>query len=136
MKASVAKIYTKMAEELKKVLSYLAASKQSRAEKKLKSLVSKAEQKVSKAKAPKKARKPNAYALFVQKYSKKVAAANPGLKQTEIMKLLSKMYKGELAAPASVKKSPVKAKKSPAKKSPKPKASPKKRGRKPKSPKA
>lgn len=126
-----AKIYATLIADVKKALAYLAASKAAKAQKKLESMLTKAEEKLSKADAPKKARKPNAFALFVKANRKTVADANPNMKSTDIMKLLGKMYRGEAAKPASPKAASPKKKTPSPKKSSSPKA-PAKRGRKPK----
>ena len=41
------------------------------------------------------ARKLTAYNLFMQKHMKLIRAANPGIKQTEIMKMAAQLYRIE-----------------------------------------
>lgn len=130
MKASVAKIYQNLVKEVSKALAYLANDKTKRAEKKLESIVSKVEKKLSKAKAstPKK-RKPSAFALYYKNNREAAKAANPKMKAADIMKMLGEQYRAEksgkspkAASPKAASPKAASPKKTPAKRTRKPKA--------------
>ena len=86
---------------IKKAVALIDDAKVPRAKKALESLAKKLAAKLSGAKkASTKPRKPSAFSLYVSKHSKEAQAAHKGLKMSEIMKILSKMYHAEQAGEA------------------------------------
>ena len=116
------KTFASFAEKLTKALEFLDKEKLKRAVTILKRLQASAQKRSAKkgSKTTKKSGKGNPFMKFVKANFKQMQAKNPGLPPPEIMKLLSKQYKGTAAttsASSSKKKTSVSKKKSVSKKS-------------------